>query len=979
MSATRVSGDLRISGDILVPNESASRATEVDATGKLKSSATTSTELGYVSGVTSAIQTQLGSKASITQVNVAPTGALFVAKNGLDTNTGGELNPFLTISAAIAAATSGTTIFIMPGSYVENITLVAGVSLQGQQARTVVITGNMTAAFAGTVYLHSLDLQASSGVVLTQSGSSSTNLQMHDCHIDSLSGASHGISYTNTNSASKLDFETGAINVVVSTSAKCFSSSGTAAGSVIFNYISSRLLDNKDNICLTVAGALAFSYSLDDVHGQIVVANTASFTGINLSCETTSAAIFTTNSSSISSMANIAALSGANPCFAGAGLFAHGLIGFPSTGEGFAATLNAGAGAAPIPTSSFQIHPEANTTAPYDGQVNYTGTHLYVTIGATRYQLDQQVTGTNTGDQTALTVPNTPSGNLVATNVQAALNELQSDIDNRALDSAVIKKDGSVTYTANQPMGNNKITGLLAGSASNDAVNKAQLDGVAAGALWLNPIIDPNLVDDSLSAPPGSPAIGDTYIVAATATGAFAGLEGRALMYDGSVYVDLLGRAVVAGDRFGVSMESATVGAGGLASKNDQIAQVVVATPGAITYTFTVPAISNAVYINNANSYHTGHQYDYQSGGWVEFGGLNAVAAGIGLSYAGNVLSINMGAGIVQLPSDEVGVDVHTSGGLMTTVDNSASSTVTAAQLAIKLDGATLAKSSSGLKLTDTAVTPNPYGSASAVPTFTVNAQGRLSAAADVNISIPSTQVSDFNEAAQDAVGNNVLDTASVNLTYNDGSGQISADVLPAGVDHDSLNNFVANKHIDHTAVVLSGAANGGIASTIGDISASRSISVDITNATAETSADNADLMLIYDNSATALRKMTRANFLAGIGGASAGDINETSFAGANNVAAPANVTGLAFANGVVRSFDALVSVVIDAATDSFEMFKLVGIQKAAGWDMAVTGTGDNSLVSFTIDSAGQVKYVSPNSGSFVSLTIRFRATTTSV
>ena len=40
-----------------------------------------------------------------------------------------------------------------------------------------------------------------------------------------------------------------------------------------------------------------------------------------------------------------------------------------------------------------------------------------------------------------------------------------------------------------------------------------------------------------------------------------------------------------------------------------------------------------------------------------------------------------------------------------------------------------------------------------------------------------------------------------------------------------------------------------------------------ITGATAETSIDGADSILIYDDSATALRKMTRTNFVAGIGG----------------------------------------------------------------------------------------------------------------
>jgi hypothetical protein len=45
-----------------------------------------------------------------------------------------------------------------------------------------------------------------------------------------------------------------------------------------------------------------------------------------------------------------------------------------------------------------------------------------------------------------------------------------------------------------------------------------------------------------------------------------------------------------------------------------------------------------------------------------------------------------------------------------------------------------------------------------------------------------------------------------------------------------------------------------------------------ITGATAETSIDGADSVLIYDDSATALRKMTRTNFVAGIG-ATAGQV----------------------------------------------------------------------------------------------------------
>lgn len=110
-----------------------------------------------------------------------------------------------------------------------------------------------------------------------------------------------------------------------------------------------------------------------------------------------------------------------------------------------------------------------------------------------------------------------------------------------------------------------------------------------------------------------------------------------------------------------------------------------------------------------------------------------------------------------------------------------------------------------------------------------------------------------------------------------------------------------------------------------------------------------------------------------------AGDIDLTSFAAANNQAAAANVTGLAFANGTVRSFEALVSVYINATSSLYEAFTLKGIQRGADWQMSQTAVGDASGVVFSITTAGQVQYVSANSAGFVSNAIRFRALVTSV
>lgn len=78
------------------------------------------------------------------------------------------------------------------------------------------------------------------------------------------------------------------------------------------------------------------------------------------------------------------------------------------------------------------------------------------------------------------------------------------------------------------------------------------------------------------------------------------------------------------------------------------------------------------------------------------------------------------------------------------------------------------------INIADTSVTANSYGSATAVPTYTVDAQGRLTAAADVNIAIPNTQVTDFQEAVEDVAGALISGTADeVSVTYTDGSGTL--------------------------------------------------------------------------------------------------------------------------------------------------------------------------------------------------------------
>ena len=570
---------------------------------------------------------------------------------------------------------------------------------------------------------------------------------------------------------------------------------------------------------------------------------------------------------------------------------------------------------------------ESATTATEVGYLSGVTSAVQTQINskASQTDLDNHINDASDAHD-ASAISNVPSGNLAATDVQAALNELQSDIDTRALDSAVIKKDGSVAFTAAQSMGGFKLTNLAAPTASSDAATKGYVDSALEG-------LKPK----------------QAVRVATTAA------QTLASDFEAGDVID--GVTLVAGDRVLIKDQAAP------AQNGIYVVQACGAPVRATDFDSVSP-------IDEINKAYVAVQEGTANQGklFVQYGAVTTIDTdAINFTFFNSVSGLTGGDGITVSGSN-ISVD-HDGQGLQ----------FSAGQLALELDGSTLTKGTNGLKLNDTAVTPGSYGSASQTASITVDQQGRLTSASAQSIAISSTQVNDFDEAAQDAVGNILNDTASIDFTYNDGSPSISASVIPGGVDHDSLLNFVANEHVDHSTVQIATAANTSGLTGGGDITTTRNLSVDINSTTAETSADNADKILIYDNSASALKSMTRANFLSGIAVQSAGDISESSFSMANNQASPADVTGFAFAAGVVRSFDAHVSVSIDATTDKFETFRLMGVQNASGFTMSVEAVGDDSGVAFTVTSSGQIQYTSTNNAGFSSATIKFRAITTSV
>ena len=78
-------------------------------------------------------------------------------------------------------------------------------------------------------------------------------------------------------------------------------------------------------------------------------------------------------------------------------------------------------------------------------------------------------------------------------------------------------------------------------------------------------------------------------------------------------------------------------------------------------------------------------------------------------------------------------------------------------------------------------------------------------------------------EEVEDIVANFITDSASVTWVYDDGANTLTATVDESGVDHDSLQNYVANEHIDHSSVNIqpgTGMTGGG------DLTANRTLSL---------------------------------------------------------------------------------------------------------------------------------------------------------
>lgn len=238
-----------------------------------------------------------------------------------------------------------------------------------------------------------------------------------------------------------------------------------------------------------------------------------------------------------------------------------------------------------------------------------------------------------------------------------ALNGVTGSIQTQ-IDSKLPTSGGTMSGAIN--MNGSNLTGLPTPSANSDAVTKAYADGIAAGLVFYNNILDVDLIRDRLSTPPVIlPTENEVYIIGSSPTGDWTGLAGHAVYYDTltSTWIDVLGRAVQTGDRFGVAMEyssNSIINGDPIGTHDNQIVEIINATPGAITYTFTTPQIGRSVAVTNELSTHFGHAYNWNGTNWTEFLGPGAIVAGRALDWTANTLDVQIGNGITVNGSNQL-------------------------------------------------------------------------------------------------------------------------------------------------------------------------------------------------------------------------------------------------------------------------------------------------------------------------------------
>lgn len=261
-----------------------------------------------------------------------------------------------TITAAIAAASSGDTIVIRPGTYAENITLKAGVNLTGfggdgltnlagpgTATANVTILGSVTASFNGNVCLSGIQLKTNGAAALITSGTNTCQLFLSNCSI--FANDATGMTFNNancfvtfytcyfltnstnilfTNTVGPIDFEWCVFTLTATSSP-----STTATSNVLFNACDMQGLSITTSSTGSIT-SIGCNWGYADTT-LLTMAGTGNSTISNSTLSSTSASTISAGAGTTVNIYNSSVSSSNTNAITGAGTIVYSSVVFPST------------------------------------------------------------------------------------------------------------------------------------------------------------------------------------------------------------------------------------------------------------------------------------------------------------------------------------------------------------------------------------------------------------------------------------------------------------------------------------------------------------------------------------------------------------------------------------------------------------------------------------------------------------------------
>ena len=404
---------------VLTTDLTASRAVASNASGKLVSSGTTDTELGYLSGVTSAVQTQLNSKLNLTGGTL--TGGL--------SGTTGTFSGILTTPQVKAATSAGLSINANSGTQVAdfgaggsaNITFFGGLS-------------GTSATFSGALTVtNNVTIRPTSGYN-AYFQTSGTALRIN--YLNDALSANVSASYRATDYSFQ-DGSGGAILTLASTGAATFSGTLRVDGNTDPNSAAGAFFWNQPFLGPTISG-YNFEVRTGNTGSQarrFYINETGAAT---FSSSVTAGAILSTG---VSTFSRIGLVFSINPSYGGADVYSQlqssGALALASGGDSNKLYITTG-GKILVNTSSSSHAGLGNNTKHYvvgDGSTNAAASHGSMFVGA----------GTGTADTGISINPGTSGMTMI---LIASINTSTGTSTNSAVYVVRFYFDGNNTPTA---------------------------------------------------------------------------------------------------------------------------------------------------------------------------------------------------------------------------------------------------------------------------------------------------------------------------------------------------------------------------------------------------------------------------------------------------------------------------------------------------------------------------------------------------